>query len=66
MTKVIDMMQEIVDKASVLVEALPYIKKFRGKEVLIKYGGAAMQYDEMREAVLQDLVFLVTLGLSLF
>lgn len=57
-------MQEIVEKASVLIEALPYIKKFRGKEVLIKYGGAALSYEEIRENVLQDLVFLNYVGIK--
>ena len=57
------MMQEFVDKASVLIEALPYIKKFRGKEVLIKYGGAAMTYEDIRENVLQDLVFMSYVGI---
>lgn len=56
-------MQEVVDKASVLIEALPYIKKFRGKEVVIKYGGAAMDYPEVRENVLHDLVFMNYVGI---
>ena len=34
-------MKEYIEKAQALIEALPYIQKFRGKEVLIKYGGAA-------------------------
>ena len=57
-------MQELVDKASILIEALPYIKKFRGKEVLIKYGGAAMTYEEVRENVLRDLVFMNYVGIK--
>ena len=56
-------MQELVEKASVLIEALPYIKKFRGKEILVKYGGAAMTYADIRENVLQDLVFLSYVGI---
>ena len=44
-------MQELVEKATILIEALPYIKKFRGKEVLIKYGGAALTYEDIREIV---------------
>ena len=51
-------MQELVEKASILIEALPYIKNFRGKEILIKYGGAAMTYEDIRENVLHDLVFM--------
>ena len=57
-------MQELVDKATILIEALPYIKKFRGKEVLIKYGGAAMTYDDIRENVLHDLVFMNYVGIK--
>lgn len=58
------MMQELVEKAGILIEALPYIKKFRGKEVLIKYGGAALTYEDIREQVLQDLVFMNYVGIK--
>lgn len=57
-------MEEYVEKANVLIEALPYIKKFRGKEVLIKYGGAAMTYDDVKENVLHDLVFMNFVGIK--
>lgn len=57
-------MQELVDKADILIEALPYIKKFRGKEVLIKYGGAALTYPEIRDNVLHDLVFMNYVGIK--
>lgn len=57
-------MQELAEKASILIEALPYIKKFRGKEVLIKYGGAALTYEDIRENVLQDLVFMNYVGIK--
>ena len=56
-------MQEYIAKAQALVEALPYIQKFRGKEVLIKYGGAALTYQEVRDMVLQDLVFMSYVGI---
>lgn len=56
-------MQQLIEKASVLIEALPYIQKFRGKEVLIKYGGAALTYQEVRDMVLQDLVFMSYVGI---
>ncbi len=57
-------MQEYVEKASILIEALPYIKKFRGKEVLIKYGGAAMTFEDIRQNVLHDLVFMSYMGMK--
>ncbi|MGI6240987.1 MAG: acetylglutamate kinase [Candidatus Omnitrophota bacterium] len=56
-------MKQLIEKANVLIEALPYIKKFRGKEVLIKYGGAALTYQEVRDKVLQDLVFMSYVGI---
>ncbi len=57
-------MEKLVEKASILIEALPYIKKFRGKEILIKYGGAAMGNEEIRENVLHDLVFMNYVGIK--
>ncbi|HNV85923.1 MAG TPA: acetylglutamate kinase [Candidatus Omnitrophota bacterium] len=57
-------MERLVEKASILIEALPYIKKFRGKEVLIKYGGAAMGNEDIRMNVLHDLVFMSYVGIK--
>ena len=57
------MIEQLVEKADILIEALPYIKRFRGKEVLIKYGGSAMCDDEIRENVLHDLVFMNYVGI---
>lgn len=55
----------ITDKrASILVEALPYIQKFRGRIIVIKYGGAAMENDELVAGVLRDIVFLEAVGLN--
>ncbi|MFA6600336.1 MAG: acetylglutamate kinase [Candidatus Omnitrophota bacterium] len=56
-------MDALVEKANILIEALPYIKNFRGREVLIKYGGAAMHLEDVRENVLQDLVFMNYVGI---
>ena len=56
-------MDQLVEKASILIEALPYIRKFRGKEILIKYGGAVMNDPEIRENVLHDLVFMNYVGI---
>ena len=41
-----------VDRAQVLAEALPYIQKFTGKTIVVKYGGNAMVSDELRHAVI--------------
>jgi len=57
------MIEQLVEKAGVLIEALPYIKRFRGKEVLIKFGGSAMLDEEVRENVLHDLVFMNYVGI---
>ncbi|NPV73469.1 MAG: acetylglutamate kinase [Pelotomaculum sp.] len=51
------------EKAAVLVEALPYIKKFYGRTVVIKYGGHAMLDDSLKEAVLTDAVLMKYVGM---
>ena len=52
------------DKASVLIEALPYIQKHTGQTVVIKYGGNAMLSEELQEAVINDLVLLSLTGIN--
>ena len=47
-----------------LLEALPYIKQFHGQTVVIKYGGAAMQEDSLREAFATDVVLLKYVGMN--
>jgi acetylglutamate kinase len=47
-----------------LLEALPYIKEFHGRTVVIKYGGAAMREEELREAFATDVVLLKYVGLN--
>lgn len=58
-------MQDIsaIDKASILVEALPYIRRFHGKTVVIKYGGNAMLSEELKEGVLKDVVLMQLVGM---
>ncbi len=56
-------MQEAIRKADVLIEALPYIRKFHNKIVVIKYGGSILGDEKIRKAVLEDLVFLNYMGL---
>lgn len=51
-------MSKASEKAAVLIEALPWIQKFAGTTMVIKYGGNAMISDELREAFVQDMVFL--------
>jgi len=56
-------MEDLIRKAEVLVEALPYLRKFRGKVVVVKYGGSAMA-SQAEESFLLDLVFLETVGMQ--
>ena len=42
------------DKAGVLIEVLPYIQKYTGKTIVVKYGGNAMLSDELRNAVISE------------
>ncbi|CAL5225581.1 g8426 [Coccomyxa viridis] len=50
------------DRVSVLSEALPYLQRFAGKTVVIKYGGAAMKDPTLKEGVINDLVLLSAVG----
>jgi acetylglutamate kinase len=47
-----------------LLEALPYIREFHGRTIVIKYGGAAMQQEELREAFARDVVLLKYVGMN--
>lgn len=57
------MFKERIEKAKVLVEALPYIKKFQSKTLVIKYGGAAMVDERLRQLFAQDIVLLKYVGM---
>ena len=57
-------MQKYLEKAQVLIEALPYIRKFASKIVLIKYGGSAMENEELKHCVMQDIALLKLVGLK--
>ncbi|MDD3693005.1 MAG: acetylglutamate kinase [Oscillospiraceae bacterium] len=52
------------DRAQVLTQALPYIKQYSGKTVVIKYGGNAMVNEELKSAVMEDIVLLSTVGIK--
>src|ERR1700752_2151128 len=53
-----------VRKAEALLEALPFIQKFRGQTFVIKYGGSAMEDDHLIERLLRDVVFLEAVGIN--
>ena len=57
-------MKTLQEKAGVLIEALPYLRRFAGKTVVIKYGGAAMTEQALKKSVAEDLVLLKTVGLN--
>ncbi|MFC1548963.1 acetylglutamate kinase [Candidatus Omnitrophota bacterium] len=57
-------MEEAIKKSEVLIEALPYIKKFFDKVIVIKFGGSSLHYDEVRNMVLQDMVFMRYAGMK--
>ena len=52
-----------VERAQVLAEALPYIQKYNGKTVVVKYGGNAMISDALRQAVISDIILLHLVGI---
>ncbi len=55
-------MKELVDKAAVLIEALPYMRRFVDKTIVIKYGGHAMTDDDLRASFAVDVVLLKFIG----
>lgn len=52
------------DKAKILINALPYIQRYHGKTVVVKYGGNAMINEEIKDAVMSDIVLLNTIGIN--
>ncbi len=55
-------MSSLIDRAQVLAEAMPYIQKYNGKTVVVKYGGNAMISEDLRQAVISDLILLSLVG----
>ena len=56
-------MKQLIDKAEVLIEALPYMRRFYDKTIVIKYGGSAMTDTELRTSFAVDVVLLKYIGL---
>src|SRR6185436_8947883 len=56
-------MEEMIKKADVLIEALPYIQNFYEKTIVIKYGGAVLTDTVIRRNVLEDIVFMNYVGM---
>ncbi len=57
-------MKTLIQKANVLIEALPYIRNFYGKTFVIKYGGAAMVEEALKDAFAEDIVLLNFIGIK--
>ncbi len=57
-------MKHLVEKADVLIEALPYIQRFRGARVVVKFGGSAMEQPDRYEGILTDIVFMECVGMQ--
>jgi acetylglutamate kinase len=56
-------MTDYNDRAAILVHALPYIQKFRNKTIIVKYGGNAMLNDELKIAVIKDVILMNCVGI---
>jgi acetylglutamate kinase len=57
-------MQKLIEKANTLMEALPYIRRFAGKTVVIKYGGHAMADEQLKKSFALDVIMLKSLGIN--
>ena len=57
-------MEQVMEKAQVLIEALPYIQRFNRKIIVVKYGGSAMVDEQLKKQVIQDVTLLKLVGLS--
>lgn len=55
---------EVSNRAQVLVQAMPYIQKYAGKTIVVKYGGNAMINEELKSAVMSDIVLLQLVGVN--
>jgi len=57
-------MEMVLNKATILIEALPYIQRLRGKTIVIKYGGNAMGNDNVTQSIMQDIILLKFVGMN--
>lgn len=60
--KMTEIMEKYLEKAEILVEALPYIQRFNRKIMVVKYGGSAMIDEELKKTVIEDVVLLKLIG----
>lgn len=57
-------METLIKKAQILIDALPYIQKFSGKTIVVKYGGNAMINEDLKNQVMEDIILLKFIGLN--
>ncbi len=57
-------MEALIKKAQILIDALPYMQKFSGKTVVVKYGGNAMINEDLKNSVIEDIILLKFIGLN--
>lgn len=57
-------MEKLIEKAKILIEAMPYIQTFRGKTFVIKYGGSAMIDENLKQGFAQDVVLMRYIGIN--
>ncbi|NOR50443.1 MAG: acetylglutamate kinase [Desulfuromonadales bacterium] len=57
-------MQELIKKANILMESLPYIKRFADKTIVIKYGGNAMVEEHLKESFAKDIILMKYIGIN--
>ena len=57
-------MDDVLIKAETLIEALPYIRDFNGKRVVVKYGGSAMIDEQLQESLIKDVALLKLVGME--
>ncbi len=57
------MILEAAKKVDILIEALPYIQRFNGKVVVIKYGGSAVEQEEINHSIIEDITFMNHVGI---
>lgn len=55
--------KHLIKRADIVLEALPYIREFHGKVIVVKYGGAAMKDSELKQEVMQDIVLMKYVGM---
>ena len=59
-----DNMEQLIKKAQILIDALPYIQRFAGKTFVIKYGGNAMINEDLKNSVMEDITLLKFIGIN--